>query len=414
MPEPRTFDVKSLAAVLPPGGLTLLSGCSAESALLADAIEFAADALGAMTFCATMTPGFNRRTYLTHPDFRFLTYFMTPELRAMGDRVEFLPLCYQDVLGELRRRQAGAALFMCSPPDENGLCSFGVQHDFLAELWPEIPVRIAHINPSMPRIAGFPGIPFDQLTAWCEADHPLITGPEDKTDAVAESIAQHVAPFIGNGATLQVGVGKIPGAVLRRLTDRRNLRLHSGLVGDAALDLIAAGAMAPGYSATVGVAIGSQALYAALSHPPFAAGPVSITHGLDHLAVINNLVTINSALEMDLLGQGYSELADGGLMSGPGGASDFARGARASGGLRIIALPADARKGSVSRIIAPGRAKGPVSISRMDVDLIVTEHGVADLRAESYAARAEKLIGIAAPQFREELQQQWQDFAARL
>ena len=184
------------------------------------------------------------------------------------------------------------------------------------------------------------------------------------------------------------------------------MRLHTGLIGDGALDLIHSGAMAPGPCATVGVAIGSPMLYAGLDHEHVQFQPVTVTHDTATLAGIDRLVTINSALEVDLFGQAYAEASSRGFLSGPGGASDYARGARLSrGGLRIVALPATA--GSISRIVVPGSATGPVSLSRFDIDIVVTEHGVADLRKRDYPSRAAALIAIAAPKHRDSLAQAW-------
>lgn len=412
--SPRRFDPSTLASVLPPGGLALVSSCSAESALLADAVEAAGTALGAMTFCGIFVPGLNRRTWLPNADSRVLTFFMTRELRAEPGRVDFLPLCYQDILAHLRARQPQAALFMCAPPDGEGRCSFGTEVAFIADLWRDIPLRIAHVNPSMPRTPGDAGIPFGELTAYLEADQPLLTSTAGKPDPVAEAIATHVAPFVTDGATLQTGLGKIPDAVMGALHGRRDLRIHTGLIGDGVMGLVRSGALAPGASAVVGVAIGSPDLYAALGHPALQFRPVSVTHGADQLARIENLVTLNSALEVDLFGQAYAELTPSGLMSGPGGASDFARGARPGGGLRIIALPASAKSGQVSRIVAPGTAGGPVSLSRMDIDIVATEHGAADLRGLGYGARAQALIDIAAPDLRPGLAAAWSEVEAKL
>ena len=411
---PKRIDPADLASVLAPGGLTLVSSCSAQSQVLADAVMQAGDALGAMTFSGVFLPGVNRLTWLANPECRVLTFFMTPELKAAGDRVEFLPLCYQDILACYRDRKPEAALFMCSPPDETGACSFGVEVAFLPDLWRDIPVRIAHINPLMPRTGGDPGIPFSELTAYIEAEQPLLTGGDGVPDPVAEAIAKHAAPFVADGATLQTGVGKIPDAVMRALKSHKNLRIHTGLMGDALFDLIEAGATEDGVPAVVGVALGSRALYARLDDERLEFRPVSVTHGLQTLAATRNLTTINSAIEVDLLGQVYSELTPRGLMSGPGGATDFARGARASGGVRIIALPASAAGGAISRIVAPGGGSGPVSLSRMDVDVIVTEHGAADLRGQSYEARARALIAIAPPTHRPTLSDAWTTYAARL
>ncbi|HEX3675872.1 MAG TPA: acetyl-CoA hydrolase/transferase C-terminal domain-containing protein [Sphingomicrobium sp.] len=411
---PQRIDRAELAGVLPPGGLTLVSSCSAESAVLADAVEHAGAALGAMTFSGIFVPGLNRRTWLGGPDCSVLTFFMTPELRAAGDKVEFLPLCYQDIRAELRRRKPAAALFMCAPPDASGNCSFGTEVAFIADLWREIPIRIAHVNPSMPSTAGDPGIPFAALTGFIEADQPLLSIDPGPGDPVAQTIASHVVPFVADGATLQTGLGKIPDAVLHALAIRRRLRVHTGLMGDGVLTLAKAGALAPGRCALVGVAIGSQELYAQLNHQAFQFRPVSVTHGAAALAGIANLVTINSAIEVDLFGQAFAELTPRGLMSGPGGASDFARGARPGGGTRIVVLPAAAGGGRISRIVAPGRGSGPVSLGRMDVDLIVTEHGVADLRGTTYRARADALIAIASPDHRAGLASAWSAFSEQL
>jgi acyl-CoA hydrolase len=154
------FDPANLAEVLPPGGITFVQGCSGQSALLSDAVKRAGDALGAMTFISIFVPGLNRATWLANPACRARSFFMTPELKQARDAVEFLPLCYSDILAHLRDTPIDAALFMVAPPDANGLCSFGPVVDFLAELWPRIPNRIAHINPQMPITHGNPGIPF--------------------------------------------------------------------------------------------------------------------------------------------------------------------------------------------------------------------------------------------------------------
>jgi len=411
---PLRIKGEDIASVLPPGGVTFVQGCSGHSELLADAVMAAGPALGAMTFTGIFVPGLNKATWLANPDCRVRTYFMTPELKAAGGAVDFLPLCYADILSDLRGMRIDAALFMISPPDERGICSFGPVVDFLAELWPEIPVRIAHINPDMPSTQGQPGIPIAALTAFVESAAPLPTMRPVPDSPIADRIGTHIAPYVTDGATLQTGLGKIPDAVLRALCGRRDLRVHSGLIGDAVLDLLAAGAVAPGVSIQGGVAIGSTDLYAAIDGPAFSFKPVAYTHDPRVIGAIPNFVTINSALEVDLFGQAYGELTPSGWMSGPGGAADFARGARIGGGLRIVALPADAKAGDISRIVAPGRAAGPVSLGRMDTDIVVTEHGAADLRGLGHAARAEQLIAVATPRHRPALRTQWSEYARNL
>jgi acyl-CoA hydrolase len=407
------FDPANLAQVLSPGGITFVQGCSGQSELLSDAVKRAGNALGAMTFIGIFVPGLNRATWLANPACRARSFFMTPELKQARDAVEFLPLCYADILAHLRRAPIDAALFMVAPPDANGLCSFGPVVDFLAELWPRIPDRIAHINPQMPSTHGHPGIPFSKITTFVEADMPLLGAPRSPADPVSQTIGENIALLIEDGATVQTGLGKIPDAVLLALTDRRGLRIHSGLIGNAVLDLIDAGALADGPSVTSGVAIGSPALYAAIESPKFVFRPVSYTHDAQVIAGIKDFVAINSAIEVDLFGQAYAELGPGGLMSGPGGATDFARGARIGGGLRVVALPSDAASASVSRIVGPGEGAGPVSLGRMDVDVVVTEHGAADLRGLGYEARARALIAIAAEPHRSMLEDRWRAYARR-
>ena len=410
---PVRLDPDRLGAVLPAGGLTFVQGCSGHSDLLAGAVMRAGQALGAMEFTGIFVAGLNQETWLANPSCRVRSFFMTPELRRAGHAVTLLPLCYADVLAHLRGASIGAAIFMATPPDTDGICSFGPVNDFLADLWPKIPVRIAHINPRMPRTHGQVGIPFSALTAFIEQDDHLPGLPASASDAVADAIGRHVATFVRDGATLQTGLGKVPDAVLRSLTARRGLRIHSGLIGDGALDLLESGAMAEGVCIAAGVAIGSPRLYAALTSHRFSFHPVSFTHAPHVIGAIENFVAVNSAFEVDLFGQAYAELGPGGLTSGPGGASDFARGCRIGGGLRVVVLPSDAAKGSKSRIVSPGAGAGPVSLGRMDIDVVATEHGAADLRGLDHAQRAQALIAVAAPAHRDGLGEAWRTYATR-
>jgi acyl-CoA hydrolase len=409
----RLLGSGDLASALPPGGPVLVSSCSAESDLLAREVAAAGDDLGAADFSGIFVAGLNRTTWEAGNTSRVTTFFLTPELRRQPHRVRFLPLCYEDILAFYRRERPAAALFMCAPPDADGYCSFGTEVAFIAELWREIPVRIAHINPLMPRTPGDRGIPLAEITACYEAEQALRATARADADAVSQTIAARVAGLVPDGATIQTGLGRLPDAVLAALSGHRGLRLHSGLVGDGALDLVRSGAMAEGRPILAGVAIGSDELYAGLSDPRFRFAPVSVTHDPALLMATERLVTINSAMEVDLYGQVHAEASSRGFQSGPGGASDYARAARrAHEGLRIIALPASA--GPTSRIVAPGQGHGPVSLSRFDADCVVTEHGVADLRFEDHPGRAAALIAIAPPEHRDALGEAWRTVAEQL
>lgn len=398
----------SLGSVVPPEALTWVSGCSAHSEVLSALAKATAGGSGPATYTGIFVAGLNRDTWAARPADRVRTYFLTPELKQLGERCDFRPLCYADIGAELAASPPDCAMIMVSPPDEDGRCSFGTCVDFIADLWRHIPLRVAHINPAMPRTRGDAGIPFDEITAYVEADQPLAAASDSPADEVTLRIAALVAEQVPDGATIQTGLGKLPGAVLRALCSHSGLAIHSGLIGDPVLDLLDSGAMRD-RPVVAGVAIGTDRLYARIGEAAFAFHPPSVTHDLRTLAGIEKFVAINSALEVDLFGQAYAELGPRGFMSGPGGASDFARGAKASpGGLRIVLLPSAA--GAGSRIVMPPRP-GPVSLGRMDIDLVVTEHGVADLRGGSHDARARALVAVAAPQFRDDLSARWAAFS---
>ena len=208
---------------------------------------------------------------------------------------------------------------------------------------------------------------------------------------------------------MEVGSGKRQAAVRGPLHDRKNLRLHAGMISDPIMDLYAAGAFASRTNGrapiTTGVAVGSPELYAFVGeNPDIAFRSVTHTHDIGVLGAIDNFVAINSAIEVDLLGQGNAEMIAGKQVSAGGGLVDFMRGARRStGGRAVLALISATSDGKTSRIV-PAFAPGTVvTCGRTDIDFVVTENGVADLRNTTPHARAEALIGVAAPQFREEL-----------
>lgn len=410
-----------LIECLPNQGLVWVSSCSSESSLLAEAVMGAGDALGGLTFSGIFVPGLNRQTYLANDRCRVRTYFMTPELKAHPAQVEFLPSCYTDILGTLKADPPKAALVMVSPPDNKGQCSLGSECHFLGDIWKDIPVLIGHVNVNIPRTPGYSGIPITAFKHIIKEDSPLLSMAELSPAKVADEIAENVALLIPEKATLQLGLGKVPGSILRKLKSRSDIKLHSGLIGTDVLELLKTGALSTPGSVTVGVAIGTEKLYEALSNEVFDFQPVSITHDAETIANKAPFVSLNSTISVDLLGQAFSEVTHTGLMSGPGGASDFARGVKLAqsrgcqSSLRILAFPSTAGKaGQISRIVGPGQGLGPVSLGRMDTDIVVTEYGAADLRNKTYNARAESLIEIAAPKHKAGLSQAWGEYSSRL
>ena len=393
---PARIAPDRLGAFLPRSGLCWISACSAESDAFAEGLR--GQSLPGLTLASIFVPGLNRPGVLMDSGARVVTFFMLPEF-AEAPGVEFLPLPYRDIGGWLRKNPPTAAMLLVSPPAADGLCSLGPVTDFAADLWQGCDTLIGHVNPSLPATRGTPGIPYDRFDAVIAADQPLRTSDPGQ-DETARAIAAYAARFIPDGATLQAGLGRYPEAVLRGLTDKRGLAIHSGLIGDSTLHLLQAGALRAEKPVTTGVAIGTDALYRAAGGVAFRFRPPSFTHDLRVLAGIEGFVTVNSAIEVDLEGQIRAEATPKGFLSGPGGASDFAAGARARGGLRMIVLPSTAARGAVSRIVPTGDATGPVSLGRFDTDVVITEHGAADLRGLGPDQRRAALISIADPAHR--------------
>jgi acyl-CoA hydrolase len=270
-------------------------------------------------------------------------------------------------------------------------------------------LRIAHINPNLPAPPRGHKIALSQFDIVVEEAQDHVAYDPGALDASFADIAQHVQSHIEDGAALQVGLGKMGFAVLQTLTDRKNLTVRSGMIIDPALTLIDCGAIMDTPDAIVtGIALGRADLIARMSASPNVRfAPVSETHNHDVLSAIPRFTAINSALELDLFGQANAEFLGRRQVSGIGGLTDFLRGAgRAPQGKPIIALNATAKGGTVSRIV-PHLAQGTVSVPRNDVAIVATEFGSADLRGLSLDAKAQALIGLAAPQHRDGLEQDW-------
>ncbi|MCA1857355.1 hypothetical protein LE190_15685 [Massilia oculi] len=412
MPKPLTEA--RLHQLLTPQARVYAPGCAGHSLLFEAWLRAAPPSCAGAEYCGVWIPGVNGVDFsAVAGGSRATAFFMSPLLHPgyRAGRVDYLPLHYHAIPPYLARRgRFDLALVQVAPPDADGRCSLGVAADFTPAALASGARILAHVNPRMPRTVG-PSIDWDDIDYAVEADLPLLSVEDEAPDPAMEALARVVAERIGDGATLQFGLGRLQAALLRQLTGRRQLRIHSGMVSSALLGLAESGALAaPDRTAppvVTGVALGSDALYRRLAEPGLARfAPVAYTHANATLAALPRLVSINSALNVDLLGQVNGETLDGRQVSGVGGMLDFVRGARLSeGGMSILALPATARGGTLSRIVVS--FGGLVSVGRTDVDCVVTEYGCADLRYLGVAARAQALIGIAAPQFRDGLAAQW-------
>lgn len=289
--------------------------------------------------------------------------------------------------------------------------NLGVARDFVIEAARRARHVIAEINPSLPACRGGEIGTDLPLTHIVEAEYPPVEIPPATFGDVERQIAGNVAALIPDGAVIQVGVGAIPAAVLGALTGHQDLGFHSGAASDGLVDLVEAGVMTnarkevdTGRSVT-GILLGSRRLYEfAHRNPEFRLAPPRQTHGLAYISQLSNFYAINSALEVDLTGQVGAETAGDRHVGAVGGQVDFVRAARQSkGGRAIIAFPSTTRDGK-SRIVPQ---VGAVTCARSDADIIVTEHGAAELRGQSLGERARRMIAIAAPQWREALDRAW-------
>ncbi|MFT4257900.1 MAG: acetyl-CoA hydrolase/transferase C-terminal domain-containing protein [Pseudoxanthomonas sp.] len=391
-------------------------GCAGHSLLFESWLRAAPERCAGLRFTGVHIPTVNTFDFAgLHPQTRQRTIFLGAELRNswLDGRIDYLPMTYTATWRWLQQQASfDAVLVQVAPPDADGNCSLGLACDFTPAVWPRATRVLAHINPRMPRTHG-PSIPLSRICAAIEQDMPLLEIPDPPADPALDAVAENIATLVEDGATLQLGLGRLQSAVLRAVRHRHNLRIHSGMVSDGLLGLLEAGALSAAADAVVaGVALGTQALYEHVAqHVRFR--DVGHTHDAAVLAAIPRLTAINSALSVDLLGQVNGECLGGRQLSGVGGLPDFLRGARQSaGGRGIIALPASTPKGQ-SRIV-PMLPPGPVSLARVDADCVVTEHGVAELRHLDVHARARALIAIAAPEQRESLENSWREISLTL
>jgi 4-hydroxybutyrate CoA-transferase len=273
------------------------------------------------------------------------------------------------------------------------------------------PLVIAQVNPRMPRTLGNAFLHRSQIDSWVEVDGPLVEYPPTTIGQVERLIATRVAELIPDGATIQVGVGSIPQAIMEALAGKKDLGVHSLLV-DHMLPLVESGVITnarkrlhPGRM-DIGEIMGTARLFAwSHENPAINMEPSDIVHDPEVVGALGDFVSVNSALEVDLLGQVNAESVDGRQVTGIGGQFDFALGAsRAEGGRSVIALPSTAANGTRSRVVKRLGAGARVTTPRFVTDYVVTEYGVARLRGKSDAGRARELIGIAHPTWRESLE----------
>jgi 4-hydroxybutyrate CoA-transferase len=416
---PRDFArLSARAAVerLRPGMKVLFPpGCGEPTALLTE-ICVQRDRLRDLTLMSGFQLGDFAYARPEDAALRAATWHMSPRLaeaRRRG-RVDFVPVRYFDVVTEFARGGHWApdcVIVHTAPPDAGGYLSLGVAVGVALPAARTAPLVIAQVNPHMPRTRGNCWLHTSQVDAWVDVAEPLLEYPPPVVGEVERAIGRHVAELVPDGATVQVGVGAIPQAVLEALDGHRDLALHSLLV-DAAVGLVERGVVTCAAKRLhrgrmdIAEAMGTQRLFDFVrDNDRVNMESSELVHDPDVIARLDRFVSINSALEIDLTGQVTAETLAGRQVAGIGGQFDFVLGAsRSRGGSSIIALPSTSRDGEASRIVARLGAGAAVTTPRYLADWVVTEQGTAKLKGRGERERAAALIAVAHPRFREELE----------
>jgi acyl-CoA hydrolase len=401
---------------LRPGMKVLLPpGCGEPRGLVAEVCR-QADRLTDLTLMGGIHLGDYPWARPEHAALRSATWHMSPRLedaRRRG-RVEFLPLRYFDAVAAFSRGGDWApdcVLVQTAPPDAGGYLSLGVSVSLALPAAREAPLVIAQVNPKMPRTRGNAWLHRSQIDVCVEIDEPLSEYPPPAVGEVERAIGRHVAELVPDGATVQVGVGAIPQAVLDALGSHRDLALHSLLV-DGGLGLVERGVVTGNRKRIrrgrmdIAEVMGTRRLFDFVHDNPVVNMESSaFVHDPMVIAGLDRFVAINSALEIDLTGQVTAESLGARQVAGIGGQFVFVLGAsRSAGGVSIIALPSTGRDGAVSRIAPQLAAGAAVTTPRFVADWVVTEHGAARLRGRSDRARATALIAVAHPRYQGELE----------
>lgn len=349
---------------------------------------------------------------------RHVALFFGGATRAGGQEgwIDFIPNYFSEIPAQIEREQIPAEVVfsMASPMDAHGYFALSLGADYTMAAVAKARAVVLEVNPNVPFAYGNCHVHISQVAALVESDAPVMEVGLPKIGPVQEAIGKYVAELIDDGSTLQIGYGGIPDAVVMQLTGKRDLGIHTEMIGDGILTLVESGAVTnrrknylPGKSIAT-FALGSSKLYRFMDrNPALEMHPVNFTNDPALAGLNDNLIAINATMQIDLLGQCGSESLGHAPYSGTGGQSDFVRAAnRSRGGKAFIVLPSTAKGDTISRIV-PSLSPGThVSTSKNDINYVVTEYGVAQLRGKSAKQRAQALIAIAHPNFRAELTEQ--------
>ena len=346
---------------------------------------------------------------------RHVAFFFGAASRAGGQSgwIDFIPSYFSEMPGMIERGQipADVVLSMASPMDSHGYFSLSLGADYTMAAVARARAVVLEVNPNVPFANGNCHVHISQVAALVESSEPVLEVGLPKIGPVQQAIGKYVADMIDDGSTLQIGYGGIPDAVVMQLTSKHDLGIHTEMIGDGILTLLESGAVTnkkktfmPGKMVAT-FALGSKKLYQFMErNPALEIHPVDFTNDPYLAAQNDKLVAINATLQIDLLGQCGSESLGHLPYSGTGGQVDFVRAAnRSRGGKAFIVLPSTAKGDSISRIVPVLTPGTHVSTGKNDINYVVTEFGVAQLRGKTAKQRAQEMIAIAHPDFRAEL-----------
>ena len=346
--------------------------------------------------------------------FSFNSFFASGSSRkAIENGIADFTTCYFYEIPKVLREivKPRVTIMSVSPPDENGYVSLGTNVDYIESTLAYCEVKIAQVNKYVPKTHGEAIKHVSEFDCFVEIDEPLPEVPSVENTEVEKAIGKHCASLINDGDCIQLGIGGIPNAICAELHDKKDLGLHSEMVGDGIIDLIKKGVINNSKKtihhgkSILGFVFGTEKLFHFLDHnPAVEMHPIEYVNNPSVIAQNDNMVSVNSCLQVDLQGQVVSDTIGLTQFSGVGGQVDFVRGATMSkGGRSIIAMPSTAKGGTVSRIVPVITEYSAVTTTRNDVNYIVTEYGIAQLKGKTMKDRARALIMIAHPNFREAL-----------
>ena len=408
------------------GDTLVFAHCVDEPEILVDAMVANAKAYKDVEICHMVSLGkgeYSKPEYKEH--FRFNGWFVGASTRKCIEEGhgDFTPVFFHEVPNYIRKGifKVDVAMVMVSPPDEHGYCCTGISSDYTMQAIESAKIVLAEVNDQMPIVFGDTFVHVSQIDKFVETSHPLPQLGLPKIEEVELAIGRNCAELVEDGSTLQLGIGAIPDAVLQSLKDKKNLGIHSEMISDGVVDLFEAGVVNNSMKGIhkgkmiVTFLMGSKRLYDFADHNP-ALEMKTVDYVNNPVIVAQNtkMVCINSCIAVDFMGQVVSDSIGTRQFSGVGGQVDFVRGAAMSldgKGKAIIAMPSVTTKkdGTLISKIAPFIDHGAaVTTSRNDVDYIVTEYGIAELKGRTLKQRARNLISIAHPDVRDELKTEFE------